>query len=92
MEARTPIPACASGYGLNDDRPASGLYCAERCLFYGMAPLLHAGITAGVEALEAMGAQIDVAQVGLHPAGLNLPAVDDHLPKDQRFEKAPQNG
>lgn len=33
---------------LTNERPASGLYCAERCLFYGMAPVLREGITAGV--------------------------------------------
>jgi diguanylate cyclase (GGDEF)-like protein/PAS domain S-box-containing protein len=33
---------------LTRERPVSGLYCAERCLFYGMAPVLHAGVTAGV--------------------------------------------
>jgi diguanylate cyclase (GGDEF)-like protein/PAS domain S-box-containing protein len=33
---------------LTHERPASGLHCAERCLFYGMAPLLHAGVTSGV--------------------------------------------
>ncbi|MBW8330138.1 MAG: EAL domain-containing protein [Thiobacillus sp.] len=33
---------------LAQERPVSGLYCAERCLFYGMAPVLHAGVTAGV--------------------------------------------
>lgn len=37
---------------LTRERPASGLYCAERCLFYGMAPLLHAGATAGVVAIS----------------------------------------
>ena len=33
---------------LTRERPVSGLYCAERCLLYGMAPVLHAGVTAGV--------------------------------------------
>lgn len=33
---------------LLDERPASGLHCAERCLFYGMAPVLREGITSGV--------------------------------------------
>jgi diguanylate cyclase (GGDEF)-like protein/PAS domain S-box-containing protein len=33
---------------LTNERPASGLNCAERCLFYGMAPVLRKGITAGV--------------------------------------------
>ncbi|OHE60219.1 MAG: hypothetical protein A2X71_03825 [Thiobacillus sp. GWE1_62_9] len=33
---------------LTRERPVSGLYCADRCLFYGMAPVLHAGVTAGV--------------------------------------------
>jgi diguanylate cyclase (GGDEF)-like protein/PAS domain S-box-containing protein len=33
---------------LESEHPASGLYCAERCLFYGMAPVLHQGHTAGV--------------------------------------------
>ena len=33
---------------LTSEHPASGLYCAERCLFYGMAPVLRQGRTAGV--------------------------------------------
>lgn len=33
---------------LTRERPASGLFCAERCLFYGMAPVLRKGRTAGV--------------------------------------------
>jgi len=33
---------------LATERPASGLYCADLCLFYGMAPVLREGITAGV--------------------------------------------
>lgn len=33
---------------LANERPASGLYCAERCLFYGMAPVLRLGRTVGV--------------------------------------------
>ena len=33
---------------LATERPASGLYCAGRCLFYGMAPVLRGGITTGV--------------------------------------------
>ena len=33
---------------LSNEHPASGLYCAESCLFYGMAPVLRQGRTAGV--------------------------------------------
>ncbi|ODV10310.1 MAG: hypothetical protein ABT22_11810 [Thiobacillus sp. SCN 64-317] len=33
---------------LASEHPASGLYCTGRCLFYGMAPVLHQGHTAGV--------------------------------------------
>lgn len=33
---------------LTRERPVSGLYCADRCLFYGMSPVLNAGVTAGV--------------------------------------------
>lgn len=33
---------------LATERPASGLHCAGRCLFYGMAPVLRGGITTGV--------------------------------------------
>lgn len=33
---------------LSTERPASGLNCAERCLFFGMVPVLRKGITAGV--------------------------------------------
>src|SRR5512141_246292 len=33
---------------LTSEHPASGLSCAERCLFYGMAPVLRQGRTAGV--------------------------------------------
>lgn len=33
---------------LTSEHPASGLYCAERCLFYGMAPVLRQGRTVGV--------------------------------------------
>ena len=32
---------------LTKERPASGLHCAERCLFYGMVPVLSNGVTAG---------------------------------------------
>jgi diguanylate cyclase (GGDEF)-like protein/PAS domain S-box-containing protein len=33
---------------LTNERPASGLYCAGDCLFYGMAPILREGATVGV--------------------------------------------
>ncbi|MBD3811045.1 MAG: EAL domain-containing protein [Betaproteobacteria bacterium] len=48
----TPAPdaliASRLGEVLSNEHPASGLYCAERCLFYGMAPVLRQGRTAGV--------------------------------------------
>lgn len=33
---------------LTSEHPSSGLHCAERCLFYGMVPVLREGVTAGV--------------------------------------------
>ncbi|MBI3431599.1 MAG: EAL domain-containing protein [Hydrogenophilales bacterium] len=48
----TPAPDALITAGLVDvlknEHPASGLYCNERCLFYGMAPVLRQGHTAGV--------------------------------------------
>ncbi len=67
---------------LTNERPASGLYCAERCLFYGMAPVLHGGITAGVVVvsmdlsglLSAFGQSSgrDLAVAAERPQGLQL--------------------
>ncbi|HEX7970808.1 MAG TPA: diguanylate cyclase, partial [Thiobacillus sp.] len=48
----TPVPADLMAARLTEvlanERPASGLYCAGRCLFYGMAPVLREGATVGV--------------------------------------------
>jgi diguanylate cyclase (GGDEF)-like protein len=47
-----PAPAALLDAGLVDvlarDVPVSGLYCAQRCQYYALVPVLHAGRTAGV--------------------------------------------
>lgn len=38
---------------LNNERPTSGLTCAQRCLFYGVSPVLRDGMTVGAVLVTA---------------------------------------
>jgi diguanylate cyclase (GGDEF)-like protein/PAS domain S-box-containing protein len=51
-----PAPAAQIDAGLavvlTRDRPVSGLYCAQRCQYYGLVPVLSAGKTVGAVAVS----------------------------------------
>lgn len=64
---------------LSSEHPASGLYCTEHCLFYGMAPVLRQGRTAGV-VMVSMDLSSLLSTFG-RSTGHDLAVAVDHLQK-----------
>ncbi len=64
---------------LTSEQPASGLHCAEHCLFYGMAPVLRQGRTTGV-VVVSMDLSSLLSTFG-QSSGHDLAVVVDHQQK-----------